>query len=55
LPARIPFFFARLVAAFSAGESDFQAAAGRYRSPVSSDGLPLLVRQFWLVQSRRDF
>jgi len=54
----LPFFlsrrFAAVVRAYSAGESDFIAAAGKYRSPVSLDFLPDLVRHFCLPQFLSD-
>jgi hypothetical protein len=55
LPAALPARLALVVAAYSAGDNDFIAASGRYRSPVLLDGFPLLVRHFWSPQSLRDF
>jgi hypothetical protein len=54
LPAALPARFALVVAAYSAGDRDFIAASGKYRSPVLDDGFPLLVRHFWSPQSLRD-
>jgi len=53
-PVAVPFLLALVVAAYSAELKDLMAASGRYLSPVSDDGLPLLVRHFCLPQSLRD-
>ena len=54
-PAALPARLALVVAAYSAGDNDFMAASGKYRSPVLEDGLPDLVRHFWSPQSLSDF
>jgi len=54
LPAALPTRFALVVAAYSAGDKDFIAASGKYRSPVLEEGFPDLVRHFWSPQSLRD-
>jgi hypothetical protein len=47
--------FARVVAAYSCGDNALIAFSGRYRSPVSLDGLPLLVRHFCSPHLFNDF
>lgn len=54
LPAALPALLARVVAAYSCGERDLIAADGRYRSPVSDERLPDLVRHFCEPQSLSD-
>jgi len=54
LPLALPARFARVVAAYSAGDKDLIAASGKYRSPVLDDGLPDLVVQRCWVQSLSD-
>jgi len=54
LPLAFPARFARVVAAYSAGDKDLIAASGKYRSPVLEDGLPDLVVQRCWVQSLSD-
>jgi hypothetical protein len=53
LPAFVPSRFALVVAAYSAADNALIAFSGKYRSPVTDDGLPDLVRQFRLPQSFR--
>jgi hypothetical protein len=56
-PLAFPARLARVVAAYSCGDNAEMAAEGRYLSPVAFDpcvdGLPLLVRHFWLVHAFR--
>ena len=54
LPAVLPARFARVVAAYSAGDKDLIAASGKYRSPVFDEGFPDLVRHFWSPQFLRE-
>ena len=53
-PDALPALLALVVAAYSAGESAFIAASGKYRSPVLLDGLPDLVRHFCSVHAFKD-
>jgi hypothetical protein len=46
LPAALPARLAFVVAAYSAGLSDFIAFSGKYRSPVFEDGFPDFVVHF---------
>ena len=46
LPDLIALRFRAVPAAYSEAESFLMAASGRYRSPVSEDFFPLLVRHF---------
>lgn len=55
LPLALPSRFAFVVAAYSAGVNAFIAFSGKYRSPVSDDFLPDLVRHFWSPQDFSDF